>query len=633
LAASTLSGGTASVAGTFAFTTTSTAPNAGTAAQGVTFTPTSTANYTVATTTVNVTVAKATPTVTWATPSAITFGTALSATQLNATANVAGSFIYTPASGTVLTAGIQSLSVGFTPNDAANYNAGSATTVSLTVDRASQTITFGTLANKTFGDAAFVLSATASSDLTVTYLSSNTAVATVSGNTVTIVGSGTTTITASQSGATNYNAATSVSQTLTVTLASPAITTQPSSQTVTAGNPVSLSVGATSSAPLAYQWRKGGTAIGGATNATYTIAGTVAADAGDYDVVVSNAAGSVTSLVASLVVAPATVPVIRIQPVSQSSTGPGGTVTFVVAATGSPAPTFQWYFNGVAILGATSAGLTLNNVQASAAGNYTVAATNSAGTVKSAIATFTLTQPGNSATHAVVGSGYVAGRTVTLTNTLTYSGTASALSWAVLLPTGWSFASSAGSAGDQGPLVGQTSELQWAWTDIPESPLSFTYSLNVPAGQAGLPELVALVGVRNGTSLQFLATPDPLSVPQVMTHGADTDQNYRISLVELTRVIELYNTFNGTVRTGAYVVPASAGALQTEDGFAADPSRLSTAAVTLSAYHSADSNRDGKINLVELTRVIELYNYRMGTNRTGAYHVQTGTEDGFEPGP
>lgn len=291
------------------------------------------------------------------------------------------------------------------------------------------------------------------------------------------------------------------------------------------------------------------------------------------------------------------------------------------------------WFNGVAILAATSAELKLNNVQASAAGNYTVAATNSAGTVKSSIATFTLTQPGNSAAHAVVGSGYVAGRTVTLTNTLTYSGTATALSWAVLLPTGWSFAASAGSAGDQGPLVDQTSEVYWAWTNIPQSPVSFTYTLNVPAGQAGLTELVALVGVSNGTSLQFLATPDPLGVPQVMTHGADTDQNYQISLVELTRVIELYNTFNGTVRTGAYVVQSSAGALQTEDGFAADPSRLSTATVTLSAYHSADSDRDGKINLVELTRVIELYNYRTGTNRTGAYHVQTGTEDGFEPGP
>ncbi|MCX6942172.1 MAG: Ig-like domain-containing protein [Verrucomicrobia bacterium] len=64
LAASTLSGGTASVAGTFAFTTTSTAPGAGTAAPGVRFTPTDTTNYTSTTTTANVTVAKATLTVT-----------------------------------------------------------------------------------------------------------------------------------------------------------------------------------------------------------------------------------------------------------------------------------------------------------------------------------------------------------------------------------------------------------------------------------------------------------------------------------------------------------------------------------------------------------------------------------------
>ncbi len=54
---------------------------------------------------------------------------------------------------------------------------------------------------------------------------------------------------------------------------------------------------------------------------------------------------------------------------------------------------------------------------------------------------------------------------------------------------------------------------------------------------------------------------------------------------------------------------------------------------TSGAYHSADSNRDGTLNLFELTRVIELYNYRIGTTRTGAYHLQAGTEDGYTPGP
>ena len=55
--------------------------------------------------------------------------------------------------------------------------------------------------------------------------------------------------------------------------------------------------------------------------------------------------------------------------------------------------------------------------------------------------------------------------------------------------------------------------------------------------------------------------------------------------------------------------------------------------VRSSSLHSADSNRDGKISLTELTRVIELYNYRSGTTRTGQYKPQAGTEDGFTPGP
>ena len=79
-----------------------------------------------------------------------------------------------------------------------------------------QTITFGSLASKTYGDATFSLSATASSGLSVSYASSNPLVATVSGNTVTIVGSGSTIIAASQSGNSTYGAATNVEQVLTV---------------------------------------------------------------------------------------------------------------------------------------------------------------------------------------------------------------------------------------------------------------------------------------------------------------------------------------------------------------------------------------------------------------------------------
>ncbi|MBT0895792.1 hypothetical protein KI811_18490, partial [Geobacter hydrogenophilus] len=73
--------------------------------------PTDAATYTTATKSVTLTVNKATPTITWAAPSAVYVGSTLSSTQLNATASVAGTFTYTPASGTVLnTVGTQTLS-------------------------------------------------------------------------------------------------------------------------------------------------------------------------------------------------------------------------------------------------------------------------------------------------------------------------------------------------------------------------------------------------------------------------------------------------------------------------------------------------------------------------------------------
>jgi hypothetical protein len=108
-----------------------------------------------------------------------------------------------------------------TASQPGNQNVSSALSViqTLIVDKAGQTITFGSLPAKTYGDAAFNLTATASSGLAVAYVSSNTSVATVSGNTVTIVGAGTTVITASQAGDDNYSAAPAVTQTLTVAAA------------------------------------------------------------------------------------------------------------------------------------------------------------------------------------------------------------------------------------------------------------------------------------------------------------------------------------------------------------------------------------------------------------------------------
>jgi MBG domain (YGX type)/Secretion system C-terminal sorting domain/Immunoglobulin domain len=86
----------------------------------------------------------------------------------------------------------------------------------LTVNKAAQVITFADIPTKTYGDAAFTLPATTDKGLTITYQSTNTAVATVSGNTVTIVAPGTSNIIASQAGTADYAAATGVTKTLTV---------------------------------------------------------------------------------------------------------------------------------------------------------------------------------------------------------------------------------------------------------------------------------------------------------------------------------------------------------------------------------------------------------------------------------
>ena len=81
------------------------------------------------------------PTITWNAPAAISYGTALSSTQLNATANVPGTFVYTPAADTVLKAGKQTLSAMFTPTDTKTYSAATAS-VQLTVNQATPTITW-----------------------------------------------------------------------------------------------------------------------------------------------------------------------------------------------------------------------------------------------------------------------------------------------------------------------------------------------------------------------------------------------------------------------------------------------------------------------------------------------------------
>ncbi len=307
----------------------------------------------------------------------------------------------------------------------------------------------------------------------------------------------------------------------------------------------------------------------------------------------------------------------------------GAPATFGVVTIGKPAPTFQWRKGGVPISSATQSKFTLAATQPADAGNYDVVVTTGAtGSITSSLATLTLSPViGYSATQSLVGAGYVAGGTLTITNTLTYAGTAASLGWSTVLPAGWSYVSSAGAAGDTKPAVGGTGEIGWAWTAVPPSPVTFTYTVNVPAGETATRTLTASALARPGGSPVVFAA-NSLVVNPLTTHAADTNRDFRFSLIELTRVIELYNTRFGTIRTGRYLVQTGS-----EDGFAADVATPDAAIVTLTNYYSADSDRNGKLSLIELTRVIELYNTRAGTVRTGAYHRDLLGEDGYNPGP
>jgi sugar lactone lactonase YvrE len=162
---------TASVAGTFSYNPAAgTIQQAGTDTLTVTFTPTDTTDYTTANASVTLTVGKATPTITWTTPTPITYGTALGVAQLNASSPVSGTFLYSPAAGTVLSPGQQTLTVKLTPTDSADYSTAFGSLV-LTVNKATPVITWRTPAPITYGTglSATQLNASASVPGTFTY--------------------------------------------------------------------------------------------------------------------------------------------------------------------------------------------------------------------------------------------------------------------------------------------------------------------------------------------------------------------------------------------------------------------------------------------------------------------------------
>ena len=351
-----------------------TAPSSVTAQQIVTITATSQADTSKSgTSAVTLAVAKTTPTITWATPAAISYGTALSATQLNATASVPGTFAYTPATGTVLAAGSRTLSVTFTPTNTTLYNSATAS-VTLTVNKATLTITAAN-ASRAYGvpNPAFAYVPTGFVNGDTSSVLSGTPSLTTTATTSSAPGTYPITAAAGTLTAANYSF-TFAAGTLTVTTAAQTITFTPPASPVTYGvSPITLSATSTSGLAVSFSVMSGPGTISGST-LTISGAGTV--------VVAANQAGNADYAAAAQV--------------TQSVTVNKATLTITAAnasrAYGASNPAFTYlptgFVNGdtsSVLSGAPSLTTTANTT--SAPGSYPITA--AAGTLTAANYSFT----------------------------------------------------------------------------------------------------------------------------------------------------------------------------------------------------------------------------------------------------
>lgn len=172
----------------------------------------------------------------------------------------------------------------------------------------------------------------------------------------------------------------------------PEITVQPQSRTNNAGTSAAFSVTLTGTQPFGYQWRRDGAILSdadnivGSQNGTLTISSLKRADEASFDVIITNMAGAVTSMVATLTVID---PAINAQPFSRTNV-PGDFATFSVTAGGTTPLHYQWRLDEIDIPGATRNSYQITNVTPGSAGTYSVLLTNEFGSALSSNAVLTV---------------------------------------------------------------------------------------------------------------------------------------------------------------------------------------------------------------------------------------------------
>ena len=178
------------------------------------------------------------------------------------------------------------------------------------------------------------------------------------------------------------------------TVSAPVITSSPpSTQTVALGSTLNLTILVSGTDATTYQWQLDGSNINGATASVLSISSVSAANAGSYTCVVTNAAGTLTSSPASVIVS--TPPVIVSSPLAKQSVAVGATVNLSVVASSPTAVNYQWQFNSVNIFGATASTLTLNSVTAANAGSYVCIVSNLLGIATSSPSVLSISPAGS----------------------------------------------------------------------------------------------------------------------------------------------------------------------------------------------------------------------------------------------
>jgi alpha-tubulin suppressor-like RCC1 family protein len=165
---------------------------------------------------------------------------------------------------------------------------------------------------------------------------------------------------------------------------------QPQSQSVYVGESAAFSLHVKGSAPFSYQWRKNSNNLDEATSPMLTLTNVQVGDAGFYDVIVANIAGSVTSRVARLVVNPAVNVAISKQPQSET-VWPEARAAFRVLANGAPPLNYQWRKEEGDLPDQTASSLAFERAQFPDAGGYSVVINNGYNSVTSDVVTLTVT--------------------------------------------------------------------------------------------------------------------------------------------------------------------------------------------------------------------------------------------------